>query len=72
MNLTHAVQEAFRAEMAAQGVSVRDLADRLGVARTSVYQYFRPNGSLTLATVGRIAEALGKRVVYRLEAPCGE
>lgn len=67
MNLTQQIQAAFRAEMAAQGLSLPDLADRMGIPRTNVYQYFRPTGGLTLTTVGRIAEALGKRVVYRLE-----
>lgn len=69
MNLTHQLQAAFRAEMAAQGLDLAQLAARMNVPRTNVYGYFRPNANLTLKTVGRLADALGKVVVYRLEAP---
>lgn len=67
MNLTRDLQAAFKAEMDAHGVTLRVLADRMGLSRSHVYQFFKPDANLTLKTVGRIAEALGKRVVYRLE-----
>ena len=69
MNLTQQLQAAFRAEMAARGLDLAQLADRMGISRSHVYGYFKPNANLTLKTVGRLADALGKVVVYRLEAP---
>ena len=50
-----------------QGLSISDMADRTGMDRAMISRL--ENGQLgnpTLATVGRYAQALGKRVVVTL------
>ncbi|NOX74944.1 MAG: transcriptional regulator [Alphaproteobacteria bacterium] len=57
--------ETFRSAL---GMSVNDLAARAGVSRSAVYQMqaAEENGSVTLATLDKMAAAMGGRLVYAI------
>ena len=63
------LQQALYDEIKRQGYSWVGLAFLLGVAPATLLGYFKPKSSMTLRTADKIARALGKVVVYRLEAP---
>ena len=70
-SLVLSVQIAIQEAMAVNGVSQRELADRLGVSAARVSQIVAGNGSnLTLGTIGRIAHALDEQfdLIARREA----
>ena len=52
----------------ALGMSQVDVAERLGVGRATVQQAERrePNGSVTLETMGKMADSMGGRLVYAI------
>lgn len=55
--------------MRAQGLTKADLSKQLRTSRTQLDRLLDPgNASVTLQTIGRVAQALGKRLVFRLEA----
>jgi transcriptional regulator with XRE-family HTH domain len=56
------LQSAIHRMMIAKGVSRADLAERLGVSKPRVTQYFAGDGSnLTAKTIARIFHALGEQ-----------
>jgi len=57
--------ETFRSAL---GMSVNDLAARAGVSRSAVYQMqaAEENRSITLATLDKMAAAMGGRLVYAI------
>jgi hypothetical protein len=58
----------LRREREARGLSLADVADRSGIGKAALSRLengLQPNP--TLATIQRYAEALGKRVAWRLE-----
>jgi len=58
-------------QMDAQGVSSAELARRMGTSRAWVSKVLRGENNLTVATMGKLAFALGMRVTAGL-APLGE
>lgn len=70
-SLVLSAQIAIQKAMAVNGVSQRELAERLGVSSARVSQIVAGNGSnLTLRTIGRIAHALDEQfdLIPRREA----
>lgn len=70
-SLVLSAQIAIQRAMAVNGVSQRELAERLGVSAARVSQIVAGSGSnLTLRTIGRIAHALDEQfdLVARREA----
>ena len=58
----------IEAAMRAQGISKADLAKLLRTSRAQLDRLLdQGNASVTLQTIGRVAQALGKRLVFRLE-----
>jgi antitoxin HicB len=54
-------------EMERQGLSKKELAERLGTSRSEVYRVLDPsNESVSLATLRRAAAAIGKRLKVNL------
>ena len=68
---TVAVLAALRAEMARQGVGARALAARLGCSPENVRQHLQGGKRMRLATVERIAAALGLRLAVELQVAAG-
>ena len=68
---TEAILAALRAEMARQGIGARALAARLGCSPENVRQYFQRGKRMRLATIERIAAALGLRLAVELQAAAG-
>ena len=50
-----------------QGLSLQQMAERMGTDRANVHRLERAAGNPTVATLARYAEALGKRIVITLE-----
>ena len=50
-----------------QGLSLQEVAERMGTNRSNVHRLERASGNPTVATLARYAEAIGKRVVITLE-----
>ena len=63
------LQQALYAEIRRQGWSWVDLAARVGVSPPTLHGYFKPDSSMTLRTADKLARAINRIVVYRLEAP---
>jgi transcriptional regulator with XRE-family HTH domain len=59
------------AEMGSQGVSAAELARRMGTSRAWVSRVLRGENNLTVASMGKLAFALGMRVTTEL-APLEE
>lgn len=51
----------------ALGLSLQDVAQRMGTDRANVHRLENTPGNPTLATLARYAEAVGKRMVVTLE-----
>ena len=51
----------------AQGLSLQEVAERMGIDRSNVHRLERASGNPTVATLARYAEAIGKRIVITLE-----
>ncbi len=49
------------------GLSLQDVADRMGTDRANVHRLENARGNPTLSTLARYAKALGKRFVITLE-----
>ena len=64
---TVAVRVQFRWARQDLGLSQADLAERLGVSRQQISQIESPDCNLTLETLQKVAEALGRRVSVQLE-----
>ncbi len=64
---TVAVRVQFRWARQDLGLSQADLAERLGVSRQQISQIESPDCNLTLETLRKVAEALGKRVSVELK-----
>lgn len=60
--LAQAMGELKR-ERLSQGISLQDVAQRMGTDRSNVHRLERGAGNPTWATLARYAEALGKRIV---------
>ena len=58
--------DAFVAEMDAQGVSGAELARRMGTSRAWVSRVLAGECNLTVATMGKLAFALGMRVTTQI------
>lgn len=69
------LKETFRllhVERKAQGLSLAELRDRCGIGRSALSRLENdPRTNPTIATLTRIADALGKRIVVRLEDKAG-
>jgi len=51
------------------GFSQRELARRMGTSQSLIGRLERGNGSLSVATLRKIAEVTGSKLVIRLEEP---
>lgn len=66
MTLRADLIDALTDEMASQGLTQTEVADRLGINKSGLS---RPlNGALTLPMAERIAAAIGVRISFDLEA----
>jgi len=62
----------LQAEVDRQGITKSDLAARAGTSRSQIARILSPDiASATFVVVERVASALGKRLVYRLEDASG-
>jgi len=62
----------LRAEVERQGISKSELAARAGTSRSQIDRVLSPDiASATFVVVERVASALGKRLVFRLEDAYG-
>lgn len=72
----HAVHDfTFEVErrMEGEGITKADLARRLGTSRAYVTKMLRGDANFTVASMVRVARALGARLHLRVEpGPCGE
>jgi ribosome-binding protein aMBF1 (putative translation factor) len=50
-----------------QGLSLQEVAERMGTDRSNVHRLERGSGNPTVATVARYAMAIGRRMVITLE-----
>ena len=50
-----------------QGLSLQEVAERMGTDRSNVHRLEQGSGNPTVATLTRYAEAIGKRIVITLE-----
>lgn len=50
-----------------RGLSLQEVAERMGTDRSNVHRLERASGNPTVATLARYAEAIGKRMVITLE-----
>ena len=50
-----------------QGLTLQEVAERMGTDRSNVHRLERGSGNPTVATLARYAEAVGKRIVITLE-----
>jgi len=56
-----------------QGLSLQEVAERMGADRSNVHRLERGSGNPTVATLARYAKAIGRRMVITLEPgviPC--
>jgi ribosome-binding protein aMBF1 (putative translation factor) len=51
----------------AQGLSLQDVAERMGTDRSNVHRLEQGTGNPTVATLARYAQAVGTRMVITLE-----
>ena len=51
----------------AQGLSLQEVAERMGTDRANVHRLEQGSGNPTVATVARYAQAVGSRMVITLE-----
>ena len=51
-----------------QGLSLQEVAERMGTDRSNVHRLERASGNPTVVTLARYAEAIGKRMVITLES----
>ena len=51
-----------------QGLSLQEVAERMGTDRSNVHRLERSSGNPTVATLARYAKAIGKRMVITLES----
>ena len=63
----HEVVVALKAARAAQGLSLADVRDRTGMARSALSRIENELPNLTVKTLERYAEAVGKRIVISVE-----
>ena len=63
----HDAVAALKAARDAQGLSLADLRDRTGMARSAISRIENELPNLTVRTLERYAEAVGKRVVIQVE-----
>ncbi|MFV1964332.1 MAG: helix-turn-helix domain-containing protein [Pirellulaceae bacterium] len=50
-----------------QGLSLQEVAERMGTDRSNVHRLEQGSGNPTVATLTRYAEAIGRRIVITLE-----
>ena len=50
-----------------QGLSLQEVAERMGTDRSNVHRLERGSGNPTVATLARYAQAIGRRMVITLE-----
>jgi DNA-binding phage protein len=50
-----------------KGLSLADLSEKTGFDRASLSRLFNSIGNPTLSTLNRIADAVGKKLVFRLQ-----
>lgn len=50
-----------------QGLSLQEVAERMGADRSNVHRLERGSGNPTVATLARYAKAIGRRMVITLE-----
>lgn len=58
---------ALRQARESSGLSLQDVAERMGTDRANVYRLETAGGNPTIATLVRYAEAVGKRVIITLQ-----
>lgn len=66
-NTSNELRRLIRAEMDAQGVTTAELAKRVGLDRSSVSGLLTRSTDLRVGTADKLARALGRVIVYRLE-----
>ena len=57
--------QALRALREKHGMSLGELAYRIGVSRKAIYEYERGNMDVTLETAGRIYEVFGEEAIFK-------
>jgi DNA-binding Xre family transcriptional regulator len=63
----HEVVVALKAARAAHGLSLADVRDRTGMARSALSRIENEVPNLTVKTLERYAEAVGKKIVISIE-----
>ena len=58
---------ALKQARQSQGLSLQEVAERMGTDRANVRRLERATGNPTVATLARYAQAIGKRMVITLE-----
>jgi len=62
------VMNALKAAREAAGISIRDLEERTGIARSSLSRLENGHGNPTVSTLQRIAKAIGCKVTISLQS----
>jgi len=63
---THEAIKALKQAREAQGLSLADVRDRTGIERSTLSRLENETPNVTIRTLERYAEALGKRVVIEI------
>jgi len=65
--VVHDAVDALKEARAAQGLSLGDIGDRTGMAKSALSRIENEVPNLTVKTLERYAEAVGKRIVITVE-----